>query len=158
MPTALLVGYPHHVRAIARFVNQYASRWHLLAEGVDLASRNRAIRYIPFVDALVTFGGPAPDALLAAATRRRGKPIAVAWAGTDVVEISRNPEEVARIRCRPYRHVACSFSLAEELCALGIPATELRLVVAEPPQTVPPLPERFAVLGYCPDNGERLYG
>ena len=158
MPTALLVGYPHHVRAIARFVNQYATRWRLVAEGVDLASRNRAVRWIPFVDALVAFGGPAPDALLTATTRRRGKPIAVAWAGSDVVELREQPEEVARIRCRPFRHVACSASLARELCEIGIPATELRLVVAEPPTSPAPLPERFSVLAYCPGNGERLYG
>lgn len=158
MPTALLTGYPHHVRAIARFVNQYASRWHLVAEGMDLAARNRALPYIPFVDALLQFGGPAPDAMIAAATRRRNKPVAVAWAGSDVVELSSNPAEAARIRCRPFRHVACSSSLAEELRMLGIPATELRLVVAEPPAVRAALPERFTVLAYCPGNTEHLYG
>ena len=116
------------------------------------------MRYIPFVDALLQFGGPAPDALIAAATRRRNKPVAVAWAGSDVVELSSDPAEAARIRCRPFRHVACSSSLAEELCNLGIPATELRLVVAEPPAARVPLPERFTVLAYCPGNTEHLYG
>ncbi|GEM_PF-1288296 len=158
MPTALLTGYPHHVRAIARFVNQYASRWRLVAEGMELADRNRALLYVPFADALVQFGGPAPDALIAAATRRRNKPVAVAWAGSDVVELGANPQEAARLRCRPFRHVACSASLAGELHRLGIPATELRLVVAEPPSKPVPLPERFSVLAYCPGNAERLYG
>jgi hypothetical protein len=158
MPTALLVGYPHHVRAIARFVNRHATRWRLVPEGTDLAARNRALTRLPFVDALVAFGGPAPNALLASWMRRRGKPIAVVWAGSDVVEIRDAPEEIARVRARRFRHVACSAALAQELSDLGIPATELRLVVAEQHAPLTPLPSRFSVLGYCPGSRGELYG
>ena len=158
MPTALLTGYPHHVRAIARFVNQHATRWQLFAEGTGRAARNRALKRLPFVDALVAFGGPGPDALLAAWMRRRRKPMAVVWAGSDVVEIREDPEEIARVRARGLRHAACSADLANELCDLGIPATELRLVVAEQQTPLVPLPKRFSVLCYCPGTREELYG
>src|SRR5579872_700719 len=158
MPTALLTGYPHHVRAIARFVNQYASRWKIVPEGVDLGARNRALRHVPFVDALVAFGGPAPDAMVSALVRRRKKPIAVVWAGSDVLEIRALPDEIARIRTRRFRHVACSAALARELTELGIEATELRLVVAEPRLPIPPLPPNFSVLAYAPSTREYLYG
>jgi hypothetical protein len=99
-----------------------------------------------------------PDALLAAWMRRRGKPIAVVWAGSDVVEIRDAPDQIARARLQGYRHAACSAELARELCDLGIPATELRLVVAERHVPPPPLPSRFSVLGYCPAAREDLYG
>jgi glycosyltransferase involved in cell wall biosynthesis len=158
MPTALLTGYPHHVRAIARFVNQYASRWKIIPEGVKLGARNRALSSVPFVDALVAFGGPAPDAMVSALVRRRKKPIAVVWAGSDVLEVRGSPDEIARIRTRGYRHVACSAALANELCELGIEATELRLVVAEPHLPMPPLPPKFSVLAYAPNTREYLYG
>ena len=158
MPTALLTGYPHHVRAIARFVNQYGSRWKIIPEGVNLGARNRALSYVPFVDALVAFGGPAPDAMVSALVRRRKKPIAVVWAGSDVLEIRGSPDEIARIRTRGYRHVACSAALAHELCELGIEATELRLVVAEPHLPMTPLPAKFSVLAYAPNTREYLYG
>lgn len=158
MPTALLVGYPHHVRAVARFVNQNAKRWRLIAEGTDRASRDRALTRVPFVDALVAFGGPAPNALLAACMRRRAKPVAVVWAGSDVLEIRDSPDEIARVKARRYRHAACSAALAQELCDLGIPATELRLVVAERRAALAPLPSRFSVLAYCPGSREDVYG
>ena len=158
MPIALLVGYPHHVRAIARFVNRHATRWRLIPEGMDLAARNRALTRTPFVDALVAFGGPAPDALLSAWVRRRGKPIAVVWAGSDVVELRSAPDQIARVRAQRYRHAACSAALAQELRDLGIPATELRLVVAEQNEPRTPLPSRFSVLAYCPGGRDELYG
>ena len=158
MPTALLIGYPHHVRTIARFVNQHATRWKLLPEGTGRAARNRALTRLPFVDALVAFGGPGPDALLSAWMRRVRKPMAVVWAGSDVVEIRDDAEEIARVRARNLRHVACSAELADELSGLGIPATELCLVVAEQQAPLVPLPSRFSVLCYCPRTREELYG
>ena len=158
MPTALLIGYPHHVRAIARFVNANAARWRLIPEGTDVESRNRALTRVPFVDALVSFGGPAPDALIAASMRRRRKPIAVVWAGTDVVNLRGAAEQIARVKAQRYRHAACSAALATELCDLDIPATELRLVVAEQQSPVTPLPAEFSVLGYCPGTRNELYG
>lgn len=121
-------------------------------------SRDRALTRIPFVDALVAFGGPAPNALLAACTVRRGKPVAVVWAGSDVLDIRGAPEEIARVRARRFRHAACSAALAQELCDLGIAATELRLVVAESHSPLAPLPARFSVLAYCPDSRRDVYG
>ena len=158
MPTALLLGYPHHVREIARFVNQYASRWRIIPEGMDLAARNRALAHVPRVDALIAFGGPGPDALVAALVRRRRKPIAVVWAGSDILDVRETPGEFAQVRARRYRHVACSAALARELAEYGIPATELRLVVAESRFPLKPLPEEFRVLAYAPAAREDLYG
>ncbi|HEY1729325.1 MAG TPA: GNAT family N-acetyltransferase [Candidatus Baltobacteraceae bacterium] len=158
MRTALLWGYTHHVHAISQFVNEHASHWRLIPRGGGRAARNRTLALLPFVDAVVEFGGPAPDALLAACARRLHKPIGVVWAGSDVLRVREKPAEIARVRARHYRHVACSATLAAELLELGIAASELRLAVATPPETLPPLPEKFSVLGYGPMSKEWLYG
>jgi hypothetical protein len=156
--TALIWGYTHHVHAIAQFVNAHATHWRLLPRGGGRASRNKTLAFLPFVDAVIEFGGPAPDALLAACARRLHKPIGVVWAGTDVLRIRENAPDIARVRARHYRHVACSAGLAAELLELGIAASELRLAVATPPETITPLPKRFSVLGYGPRSKEWLYG
>lgn len=155
--TALVLGYPYHTRTLANFVNANSSRWRIIAGGTNLAWRYRGILALPFVDAVLAYGGPAPDALLAACARRMRKPIAVIWAGTDVVNVRNTESAVARTRARRYHHVACSHETAAELQSLGIEARVLRLAVATPPEAIAPFGD-FRVLSYLPGHNETLYG
>ncbi|HTX04166.1 MAG TPA: hypothetical protein VMD07_10870 [Candidatus Acidoferrales bacterium] len=157
MRTALLLGYPYHTRTLANFVNANSKRWRIIAGGVSRMWRYRGIASLPFVDAVLGYGGPAPDALVVACARRLHKPIAVIWGGTDVVKVRNMHEAAARTRAQRLRHVACSPETADELGELGISASVLRLAVATPPQTLAPL-GAFRVLAYLPGNNDAIYG
>jgi hypothetical protein len=157
MRRALLLGYPYHTRTLARFVNEYSTRWRIIAGGNSRIERNRGVLMLPFVDAALTYGGPAPDALIAACARRLHVPMAVIWGGTDVVRVRNLPELSERTRAHRYEHVACSSATSDELSALGIHSTVLRLAIATPPRTFRPF-TRFAVLAYLPGFNERIYG
>lgn len=158
MKRALLIGYAVHARAVKHLVNANSSNWRVISAGPSVRARNRALFQLPFVDVVVSLGGPNPDALVAACARRLRIPVGVIWAGTDVARIERGYDATARVRARRYRQAACAANIQKELSDLGIAADEVPIVAAEPVEKPAALPATFTVLAYGARNNEYLYG
>ena len=88
---ALIVGFDYYGRFLAKLVNEHSSTWTLQYRGSTRLQTLFAIIDACSVDAIVSFGGPGPDAALADLARRRNIPVIVIWAGTDVTYRTEGP-------------------------------------------------------------------
>lgn len=109
-------------------------------------------------DALVSFGGPAPNIALVEAARRRRIPVIVVWAGSDVSKAQQDPFELEVVKQEHFTHLAVSPWLVDELASLGVQATYEPITGIPPGSPVVPLPRSFRVLTYLPEPRRDFYG
>jgi glycosyltransferase involved in cell wall biosynthesis len=155
---ALVVGFDYYGRFLASLINEHAPHWRL---GYRSAGRVQTVLSLIDAcraDAIVSFGGPGPNAALAEIARRRSIPVIVIWAGTDVIAAQSDPHLLEVIKNYGFINVSDGPWLIEELRALGIEAEYVPVTAVEPAAQLAPLPERFSVLTYLPEPRRGFYG
>lgn len=162
-----VTGTPYFVREVGRIAFD-ASSW----SAPEMPSRRDASGWTRFFETLEGFdvwyriGGLFARGWMEKYARavRLGIPVVVHWTGSDVLALARflRRHAGARDHARRFAHWATAPWLVDELAALGIEASfvpfPIHKRVRYVEQTPPPLPERFAVYTYVPDESPRLYG
>ncbi len=154
---AVVVGFSYYGHALARLMNAHATSWSMRYFDGSRIGTLASIAAARDADAIVSFGGPGPNAALAAAARRRGIPVVVIWAGSDVQRAAREPQMLELIKCLSYTHLADGPWLVDELRALGLEARYVPVTAVEP-CTLAPLPDEFSVFTYLPEPRRAFYG
>jgi glycosyltransferase involved in cell wall biosynthesis len=155
---ALVVGFDYYGRFLARLIDEHAPSWRLHYRSADRVQTVLSLIDACRVDAIVSFGGPGPNAALAEIARRRNIPVIVIWAGTDVIAAKSDPHLLEVIKNYGFINVSDGPWLIEELRVLGIDAEYVPVTAVEPAQRLAPLPERFSVLTYLPEPRRAFYG
>jgi glycosyltransferase involved in cell wall biosynthesis len=156
--TAVVVGFSNPARYLARLMNTYSTRWRFAAFPPTRLGMMHALFRLRNADALISFGGPGPNAALTLAAHHRRVPLVVIWAGTDVLVAASNPSKLEVTKRETSADLAVSPWLAEELQAVGVPAVYQPLISAEPEPIIAPFPKRFTVLNYLPTPRRAFYG
>lgn len=154
----VVVGFDYHARYLARVINRHSARWRLQAFSSSRAGTLRALWALRRADVLIAFGGPGPSVALTEAAQWRRLPVVVVWAGTDVLLAAEQPFDMAVTRRRGYDNVAVAPWLVDELRAIGVEATHVRVGAIDIEETVAPLPPGFSVLTYLPAPRREFYG
>lgn len=155
---AVVVGLDYHARFLAEVLNEAARGWHLRAYGSSRTGTLRALLALRKADALICFGGPAPNAALSIVAKRFNVPTIVVWAGSDVIKARSNPFDLEMIKQERIIHLAVAPWLVGELRELGIEAQYVPVAGMVPGAPVKPLPGRFRVLTYLPEPRRDFYG
>ena len=155
---AVVVGFDYHARYLARVMNEHSQSWHLEAFSGTRLGTLRALWALRDADALVCFGGPGPNVALAGAALRRGVPVVVIWAGSDVVIAAENPFDFAVVKRRGYVNTAVAPWLVDELRVLGVEATFVPVGAVLAGDPVAPMPARFRAVTYLPEPRRVFYG
>ncbi len=155
---ALVVGFDYFGRLLSKLVNEYSSSWHLHFRGTGRVQTALSLIDGCRVDAIISFGGPGPNAALADLARRRNLPVIVIWAGTDVIASGSDPHLLEVIKNYQFTNISVARWLIDELRELGIEATYVPVAAIEPAQPIAPLPARFNVLAYLPEPRRGFYG
>lgn len=155
---AVVVGLDHHARLLADLLNSASNGWRLRAYGSSRTGSLRALLALPRADALICFGGPAPNAALIIAAKRFNVPVIVIWAGSDVIKARANPFELEMIKQERFINVAVAPWLVEELDELGIQAEYQPVAGMSEGEPVRALPASFEVLTYLPEPRRDFYG
>jgi hypothetical protein len=155
---ALVVGFDYYGNFLAKLINEHAPHWRL-----QYRSAGRIQTLLSFVDAcrvdaMISFGGSGPNAALAEIARRRGIPVIVIWAGTDVIAAQSNPQLLEVIKNYGFINVSDGPWLVDELRELGIVAEYVPVTAIEPALQLAALPEDFGVLTYLPEPRRAFYG
>ncbi len=150
----LLTGMPYHASALAEQLERFAGD-----ELEALYSETPTAEQFSAGDVLHLISAPLPDLLK---LRKYGKPIIYHWIGSDVLRIIEDPPlkrlfKRILIKAAPARHYAVSEPLCRELHQAGIAAAHLPMVQASLPDEPLPLPEKFAVLCYLPEDRWQFY-
>jgi glycosyltransferase involved in cell wall biosynthesis len=109
-------------------------------------------------DALISFGGPTPTAMLRAIARTRKIPIFIIWAGTDVMRVLARPSAVSQAQRAEFIHLAVAPWLVDELRQAGISAQYMPIVGVNPAPGTEIAKDRFEVLSYLPEPLRDFYG
>ncbi|MBV8246778.1 MAG: glycosyltransferase [Candidatus Eremiobacteraeota bacterium] len=155
---ALITGFDYHAQFLAKLVNAHSQNWHIHVLPTGYRHLPLAIPRVARTDALISFGGPGPNAFLRALCRAYKIPVAVIWAGTDVLEALDRPHAMSMLRQNRMTHFAVAPWLRDELRTIGIEAPFLPVAGMEPCTSAPPFPTRFSVLTYLPDRRRDFYG
>ena len=155
---AVVVGFEYYGRYLARLISENSEGWSLRFRGASYLERLRALIDLRNADALVCFGGPGPNAILAEAARRWKVPVIVIWAGTDVITASEDPALLEVIKQDGFINVSDGPWLVDELHALGIDATYVPVTAVQAVEEPKPLPARFRVISYLPEPRRAFYG
>jgi hypothetical protein len=155
---AVVVGFEYYGRFLARLLNEHSQRWHLEYFPGRRLAMIRAMVAMLSADALVTFGGPAPNVALLELARRRKIPVIVIWAGTDVLVAKDDPHMLELIKNYKLTNVSDGPWLVDELRALGIESTYVPVTAVTPPAQPAPLPSTFRVLACLPEPRRPFYG
>lgn len=155
---AIVVGLQYYARFLADLMNEHSSRWELHAFREKRGQTILALLALRNADALISFGGPAPNAALIAAARRYNIPIVVIWAGSDVMQAQANPFDLQVIKQERFHHVSDGPWLVDELALLGLNVEYEPLTAVRPGDAVKPLPAEFRVLTYLPEPRRDFYG
>ena len=155
--SALVVGFDYYGRYLADLINEHTS-WRLHYRSAGRTETARALLDTFRVDAVVSFGGPGPNAAIADLARRRNIPVVVIWAGTDVLAAQANPGLLEIIKNYGFVNVSDGPWLVEELAELGIEAAYVPVTAIEPVARITPLPREFRVLTYLPEPRRAFYG
>lgn len=156
---AIVVGLDYYASFLADLVNERSIHWRLKAFGTgSKLGTVFALAAVRHADAIISFGGPAPDVPLIEAARRRNIPIVVIWAGSDVIKASTKPQELQVIREEGFLHLSDGPWLVDELRVLGIEAEYLPLTAVRPGSEPQPLPAQFRVMTYLPEPRRDFYG
>lgn len=155
---AIVMGFDYYANVLARLVNEHSDVWTIEAFKSNRVGTVRALAAMRNADAFISFGGPGPNAALAAAARRRNVPVIVIWAGSDVLKASETPSDLHVIKQDGYVHLSDGPWLVEELRGLGLEAEYLPVTAVSPGDPPVPLPEQFSVLTYLPEPRRAFYG
>jgi hypothetical protein len=109
-------------------------------------------------DALISFGGPAPDTALVEAARRRNIPIFVIWAGSDVIKAQADPFGLELTKQERFINLSDGPWLVDELEKLGVQAEYLPVTAVRSGGPVKQFPQQFRVLTYLPQPRRDFYG
>jgi hypothetical protein len=156
--SAVITGFPRQAQYLTRLLNANARSvraWY--CSGKPLGTVEGAAR-AGRADALIQFGGPRPNGLLQSMFERRGKPVIVLWAGTDVMELAQRPRALEPLLLERFVHWACAQNLAAELAGLGISARYVPVASALVPSIAAPLPSNFTVLAFLTKPRRDFYG
>jgi glycosyltransferase involved in cell wall biosynthesis len=154
----VVIGFEYHARYLARVINEFSNRWEFSAFPANRMGMLGALWKLRRADALISFGGPGPGIALAEAADARNIPVAVIWAGSDVLTSAENPFELAVTKHRRYDNVAVAPWLVDELRTLGLDASYLPVGAVDVPDVTTPLPQTFRVLTYLPEPRRSFYG
>ena len=155
---ALVVGFDYYGKFLAELVNEQAPHWHLQFHSAGRVQTALSLIDACRVDAVISFGGPGPNAALAEIARLRDIPVIVIWAGTDVIAAQNNPHLLEVIKNYGFINVSDGPWLVDELRELGISAEYVPVTAIEPAAELTPLPKRFGVLTYLPEPRRAFYG
>lgn len=155
---AIVVGFDYYGRFLSTLMNERSERWHLTFYGSGKLDALRAMFAARSADAIITFGGPSPNAALVDIARSRKIPVLVIWAGSDVASAQRDPGLLEIIKRYGFTNVSDGPWLVDELAELGIRADYVPVTAIEAPQSLTPFPERFSVLTYLPEPRRSFYG
>lgn len=158
MRRAVVVGLDYHAKFLAGLLNGESDRWRLRAYNSSRWGTLRALLALRKADALICFGGPAPNAALAIAARRRNLPVLVIWAGSDVIKAQSDPFDLEVIKQEGFVNLAVAPWLVDELQSLGISATYVPVAGMASGGPVKPFPKTFRVLTYLPEPRRDFYG
>jgi hypothetical protein len=154
----VVIGFPYYGRYLAQLMNERSRNWKLEYHGESYGARLRSLFEMRRCDALICFGGPAPDAAVAEIARWYNVPVLVIWAGSDVITAASDPGVLEIIKQEGYYNIADGAWLVDELRELGIAATYVPVTAVEAPQTPAPLPREFRVVTYLPEPRRTFYG
>jgi hypothetical protein len=155
---ALVVGFDYYGKFLAKLVNEHAPHWQLQFHSAGRIQTALSLIDACRVNAVISFGGPGPNAALAEIARRRDIPVVVIWAGTDVIAARSNPHLLEVIKNYGFINISDGPWLVDELRELGIIAEYVPVTAIEPAPELAPLPERFNVLTYLPEPRRAFYG
>lgn len=155
---AVVVGLDYHARFLADVLNASSTGWHLRAYGSSRTGTLRALLALRKADALICFGGPAPNAALSIVAKRFNVPVIVIWAGSDVTKARSNPFDLEMIKQERMIHLAVAPWLVGELAGLGIEAQYVPVAGMTAGAPIKPLPQSFRVLTYLPEPRRDFYG
>ena len=155
---ALVVGFDYYGRYLTKLMNGESNRWRFTYRGSTRLQTVRAMIDALSADAVISFGGPGPNVALTEIARRRGIPVIVIWAGTDVTVARREPQQLEVIKRYGFTNISDGPWLVDELRDLGIEAEYVPVTAVEPPTEIAPLPKRFTVLTYLPEPRRVFYG
>ncbi len=158
MRTAAVVGFGYHVDVFCRKMNAHAASWRFFAYPATRAGIFRALLRIATADALISFAGPAPHAMLLAAARTARIPVFVIWAGTDVTRLLERPEALTASRRNELTDLAVAPWLVGELKLAGIDAQYIPIIGVTPNRETPIPHDKFEVLTYLPEPRRDFYG
>jgi hypothetical protein len=155
---ALVVGFDYFGHLLSKLINEHSESWHLHFRGTGRLQTALSLIEGCGIDAIISFGGPGPNAALAELARRRNVPVIVIWAGTDVIASQSDPHLLEVIKNYQFINLAVAPWLIEELRELGIVASYVPVAAIEPAERIAPFPPSFSVLTYLPEPRRAFYG
>jgi hypothetical protein len=156
--TAVVIGFDYHVRILCQRMNRYAAAWRFVPYPSSRSGLVRALARLAYADVLIRVGGPLPHSSLMALARLRGIPVVIIWAGTDVLNLLRNPTLLQESEKSEVVHLAVAPWLVDELSAAGIRARYLPILGVEGSAAPPNSAGRPYVLTYLPEPRRDFYG
>lgn len=154
----VVVGIPYYAKFLAALVNEHSERWRLKAFTEKRWQTIRALLAMRGADALISFGGPGPNAALAATAKRYRVPVFVIWAGSDVIAANADPSDLHIVKQEGFTHLSDGPWLVDELAMLGLRAEYQPITAVRPGRPLKPLPKTFRVLTYLPEPRREFYG
>lgn len=154
----IVLGFDYYSAFLATLVNEYSSEWELRCFPSTRIGTLRALLDGMRADAIISFGGPGPNAALAELAAARGIPVIVIWAGSDVTTAAASPHLLELIKQYQFVNLSDGPWLIDELRSLGIDARYCPVTAIEPAVTIAPLPKDFSVLTYLPEPRRTFYG
>ncbi|HLI95348.1 MAG TPA: glycosyltransferase [Candidatus Baltobacteraceae bacterium] len=155
---AVVTGFHYYARFLADLMNEHCDHWEMRAFKEQRLETLRALFALRKADALICFGGPAPDAILVEAARKYGVRVIVVWAGSDVMQAQQEPQDLQVINQQRFHHIADGEWLVGELDVLGLHAEYEPLTAVRGGKPFKPLPRQFRVLTYLPEPRRDFYG
>jgi Glycosyl transferases group 1 len=158
MKRAIVVGFDYYAQYLAALTNECSRSWRMQAFPSTRWGTLRALWAMRRADALVSFGGPGPNAALAEVATTRNVPVTVIWAGTDVVLAKASPFDMAVTNQSAFYNIADGPWLVDELRECGVDSVYLPVTAVNATASVRPFPARFRVLTYLPEPRRAFYG
>jgi glycosyltransferase involved in cell wall biosynthesis len=155
---AIVVGFDYYGRFLAGLINEQSDTWRLTYYPSTRLGMIRAFWDARGADAVVCFGGPAPNSGLVEIARKRDIPVIVIWAGTDVLTARRDPHLFEVIKRDGMINVSDGPWLVDELRDLGVNAKYVPVTAIDPAPEPAPFPSDFSVLTYLPEPRRAFYG
>jgi len=155
---AIVVGFNYYGRFLANLINEQSTSWHLRYYPSTRVSMMRAFWDARAADAIISFGGPAPNAGLIEIAKKCNIPVIVIWAGTDVLTARRDPHLFEVIKRCGMINVSDGPWLVDELHDLGVEASYVPVTAVDPVPELAPFPKAFRVLTYLPEPRRAFYG
>lgn len=158
MRRAVVVGFDYYGTFLSKLIDEFSSTWRLTYYGSSRLQTIRAAAAAARADAIICFGGPAPNVALVEIARARHIPVIVIWAGTDVLTAKNEPHLLELIKRYGFTNISDGPWLVDELRELGVDAEYVPVTAVEAVERITPLPATFSVLTYLPEPRRAFYG